>query len=380
MKAIINANVFDGHQLYEDHAVVFNADRIVSVTSMDTLDGNIEVDTDLQNSLIIPSFIDLQVNGGGGVMFNDAPSVETLTTMAQGHRLFGTGAMMPTLITDDYEVMEQAIVATDEAIEEGVDGIIGIHLEGPFLNVEKKGAHDANKICLLDDKGFDLVCSLKKGKTIVTLAPEQTSPEMIIRLCEKGIIVCAGHTNANYKQAMDGFRAGVSGVTHLFNAMTQFNSREPGMVGAALAHDDSWFGIIADGYHMHPDSLKVAVRSKKQGGAILVTDAMATVGSDRDYFYLNGEKIYSKNGKCVNAAGSLAGSDLDMISAVNNAAKFANIDWFEAVRMASLYPAKALGLNDLGQITPNRKANFVAVDANKKSFTHGLTVSDRKFI
>ncbi|RLV61084.1 N-acetylglucosamine-6-phosphate deacetylase [Parashewanella curva] len=365
MKAIINANVFDGQQLYKNHAVVFKADRIISVIPMGALDKTIAVEVDLQGDTLIPSFIDLQVNGGGGVMFNDAPSVETLKAMVQGHRLFGTGAMMPTLITDDYHVMEQAIKAVDEAIEQGIEGIVGIHLEGPFLNVEKKGAHDANKICLLDEKGFDLVCSLKNGKTIVTLAPEQTTPQMLQKLCAKGIIVCAGHTAADYEQAMEGFKAGVSGVTHLFNAMTQFNSREPGMVGAALAHDDSWFGIIADGYHMHPDSLKVAVRSKKQGGAILVTDSMATVGSDKDYFYLNGEKIYAKDGKCVNAAGSLAGSDLDMISAVNNTAKFASIDWFEAVRMASLYPANALGLNDLGQIAPDAKANFVAVDTDK---------------
>lgn len=365
MKAIINADIFDGHQLHENHAVVFDGADVISITPMISLDKNITVETDLKGNLLIPSFIDLQVNGGGGVMFNDAPTVETLKTMVKGHRLFGTGSIMPTLITDDHDVMEQAVAAVDEAIEQGVTGIIGIHLEGPFLNVEKKGAHDANKICLLDDKGFDLVCSLKNGKTIVTLAPEQTTPEMIQKLCAKDVIVCAGHSAANYQQAMDGFKAGVSGVTHLFNAMTQLNSREPGMVGAALAHDNSWFGIIADGHHMHPDALKIAVRSKKKGGAILVTDAMATVGSDNDYFYLNGEKIYSKDGKCINAAGSLAGSDLNMISAVNNAASFSKINWFEAVRMASLYPANALGLNKLGKIVFGSKANFVAIDDNK---------------
>ena len=367
LKALTNGRVFDGEQLLRDHAVIVDGQRIQAIVPQQQIstDG-VEVHN-LNGNYLVPGFIDLQVNGGGGVMFNSAPTVETIRTIGTAHCRYGTSGFLPTLITTCFDVMAQAIAAVDQAIAEHVPGVLGIHLEGPFLNPEKKGAHDARQFCALNQQGLELISSLKQGKTIVTLAPELTSPDMMAALKARGVIVCAGHSNADYQQARRALDAGLNGFTHLYNAMTQPQSRQPGMVGAALEDRQSWFGIIADGYHVHPASFCTAVMAKQKGGAILVTDAMSTVGSQQDSFVLDGEIIYSVDGRCVNRAGSLAGSDLDMMSAVNNASQFAHIEWLEALRMASRYPARALGLgNELGDIKPGYRASFAVIDNNRK--------------
>jgi N-acetylglucosamine-6-phosphate deacetylase len=300
------------------------------------------------------------------VLFTDAPTVASLRIIGTAHRQFGTTGFLPTLITSSFDVMRQAAAAVGQAIAEGVPGILGIHLEGPFLNPQRKGIHNSGRFCQLDDEGLGVVTSLTAGRTLVTLAPELTTSTMIQRLVDQGVIVCAGHSAATYAQTREAIAAGVSGFTHLYNAMMPLQSREPGMVGAAIEDDKSWFGIIADGFHIHPAAFRVAVAAKKTGGAILVTDAMPTVGSTDKSFVLDGETVVARNGRITNAAGTLAGSDLDMLSAVNNAADFARIDWFEAVRMASLYPARALGLEgELGAITPGYRANLVALDERR---------------
>ena len=366
-KALVNGVVFDGERLLQQHTVLLNGSLVEAVVPDAELPAGFTETIDLNGHFLVPGFIDLQVNGGGGIMFNSAPTVETIRTIVEGHRQYGTTGLLPTLITTSFDVMAQAIAAVDQAMAEEMSGVLGIHLEGPFLNAEKKGAHDAGKFCLLDEQGVALVSSLKQGKTIATIAPELTSPEIIAQLKSEGVIVCAGHTNANYQQTRQALDAGIDGFTHLYNAMTPLQSREPGMVGAALEDCQSWFGIIADGYHMHPAAFHVAVAAKQQGGAILVTDAMSTVGFDKNYFELDGETIRSADGRCINAAGSLAGSDLDMMSAVNNASDFANIDWLEALRMASLYPAQALGMeNDLGYIKPGYRACLTLVNNNRE--------------
>lgn len=364
-KAIINTAVFTGEKLVEQHAVVIDGHRIHSVTPQHELCAGIEIDQDLGNGLLIPGFIDLQVNGGGGALFNDDPTVDGIRTIGEAHRRYGTTGFFPTLITDNFEVMRQAIAAVDQAITECVPGVSGIHLEGPFLNETYKGTHDSGQFRVIDEEGFEVITSLKNGKTLVTIAPELTTLETINRLANAGVIVCAGHSTCTYRQAREALAAGVTGFTHLFNAMTQLHGREPGMVGAALEDENSWFGIIADGEHCHPASFYAAIRAKKQGGAVLVTDAMPIVGSDKKSFELNGETIYAIGGRCTNAAGSLAGSDLDMMSAVNNAAEFARIDSFEAIRMASAYPAKATGTDDrFGYVKPGYSANLIAVGEN----------------
>ncbi len=340
--------------------------RVDGIVSAAKIPQDIEAVHDLEDGTLVPGFIDLQVNGGGGVLFNAAPTAQSLRTIAAAHRQFGTTGLLPTLISDSYSTMRQAVTAVREAMEEGVPGILGIHLEGPFLNPERHGAHDADRLRSLDEEGFEILTSLGPGKTLVTLAPELTSAGTIRRLAAEGVIVCAGHSEAGYAQTREALDAGVSGFTHLYNAMTPMQSREPGMVGAALEDEDSWFGIIADGHHSHPAAFRVAVTAKRTGGAILVTDAMPGVGSKEKTFKLGGETIVVRNGALTNRAGRLAGSDLDMLSAINNAAAFAHLDWFEAVRMATLYPARALGLDgELGAIRPGCRACFVALDEQR---------------
>lgn len=366
-RAITHARVFDGERLLDDHAVILDQDRIAEVLPSAALPADMPIEADLKGAYLTPGFIDLQVNGGGGVLFNGAPTADAIRAIGAAHRRYGTTGFLPTLISDDYAVMRRAVAAVDEALAAGAPGVLGIHLEGPFLNVLKKGTHDAGKIRALDEAGLAILSSLKRGKTLVTLAPERTTAAMIRRLLEAGVIVWAGHSAADYRETRAALAAGVSGFTHLFNAMTPLQSRAPGMVGAALADADSRFGIIADGHHMHPACLQIAVAAKRRGGAVLVTDAMPTVGAKDKSFVLNNETIRAVDGRLLNAAGSLAGSDLDMASAVRNAARFARIDWLEAARMASLYPARALGLADrLGYIRPGYRASLAALNERRE--------------
>jgi len=367
IQAIVNGQVFDGDSLHQSKAVLIEDTRILGVLDTTKIPSDILEVYDLQGGTLVPGFIDLQVNGGGGVLFTAAPSLDNLRVIGAAHRHHGTTGFLPTVITTSFEVMREAVAAVGQAIADGVPGVLGIHLEGPFLNAERKGIHDAHKFCALDEEGFEIVTSLGAGKTLVTLAPELTSPAMIRRLVQAGVIVCAGHSGADYAQTREALAAGVSGFTHLYNAMTPLQSREPGMVGAALEDDDSWFGIIADGHHVHPAAFRIAVAARNTGRAVLVTDAMPTVGSPHKSFVLDGATIVARDGRLTNAAGTLAGSDLDMLSAVNNAARFARIDWFEAVRMASLYPARALGLDgELGGIRPGYRANLLALDGQRQ--------------
>ncbi len=367
IQAIINGQVFDGDSVHQGLAVLIRDTRILAVVDATQLPAGVNEVYDLHGGTLVPGFIDLQVNGGGGVLFTAAPTVDSLRVIGAAHRRYGTTGFLPTLITTSFEVMREAVAAVSQAIADGVPGILGIHLEGPFLNAQRKGIHDAEKFCPLDEEGFEIVTSLDVGKTFVTLAPELTGPAMIRRLVQAGIVVCAGHSAASYAQTGEALAAGVSGFTHLYNAMTPLQSREPGMVGAALEDDESWFGIIADGHHVHPAAVRIAVAAKNTGRAVLVTDAMPSVGSPHKSFVLDGATIRARDGRVTNAAGTLAGSDLDMLSAVNNAAEFARIDWFEAVRMATRYPARALGLErELGAVRPGYRANLVALDGQRQ--------------
>jgi N-acetylglucosamine-6-phosphate deacetylase len=367
IQAIINGQVFNGESLLQGKAVLLEDSHILALVDATHTPTDVTDVYDLQGGTLVPGFVDLQVNGGGGVLFTTAPTVDSLRTIGAAHRHYGTTGFLPTLISTSYEVMRQAMAAVRQAMAVGVPGILGIHLEGPFLNAQRNGIHDVHKFCPLDQEGFDIVTSLDVGTTIVTLAPELTSPVMIRRLVQAGVVVCAGHSAANYAQTRAALAAGVTGFTHLYNAMTPLQSREPGMVGAALEDEESWFGIIADGFHMHPAAFRIAVAAKTTGGAVLVTDAMPTVGSPDKSFVLDGAAIVARDGRVTSATGTLAGSDLDMLSAVNNAAEFACIDWFEAVRMATLYPARALGLEgELGAVRPGYRANLLALDSQRK--------------
>jgi N-acetylglucosamine-6-phosphate deacetylase len=318
---------------------------------------------DLNGQLLVPGFIDTQVNGGGGVLFNDDPSVESIAAIGRAHRRFGTTGFLPTLISDDLHVVERAIDAVRDAIAQGVPGVLGIHIEGPFLSNERRGVHDSSKLRSLDGDAVDLLSTPHGGLTMVTLAPERTTPAIIRALSDAGVIVSAGHTNATYEELQPALAAGVRGFTHLFNAMSQLTSREPGAVGAALAHPDSWVGLIVDGHHVHPEVLKIALRAKRLDRFMLVSDAMPSVGAETKSFEIQGRTITVNGDKIVDDEGRLAGAHLDMASAVRNTCQTLGIPLVEAVRMASRNPAEFLKLGDkMGRIAPGQRADLALVD------------------
>ena len=319
---------------------------------------------DLAGRHLVPGFIDTQVNGGGDVLFNDDPTVDGLRRIAAAHRSYGTTGMLPTLISDDVEVMRRAIDATRDALAQQVPGVLGVHLEGPYLNAARKGVHDPSKFHTPDAAELDLVASLgKDGVTLVTLAPERFDATTLRALAQRGVVIAAGHTAANYEQLRDGFANGITGITHLFNAMTPMNSREPGAVGAALENPDAWCGLIVDGFHVHDATLRVAIAARPRGKMMLVTDAMPPVGGEREAFSLYGVEMICRDGQCTTADGTLAGSALDMASAVRNTVQRLGLPLEEACRMASQYPAEFIGLGgDLGRIAPGYRADLVVLD------------------
>src|SRR4030088_1671026 len=350
-------------RLAAGRCVLIERGRIVDV--VDSADPRCAqaVQHDLGGNMLLPGFIDSQVNGGGGVLFNDAPSVEVIREIGHAHRKFGTTGFLPTLISADLDVVATAIEAGRNALTLGVPGVLGTHIEGPFLNVERKGIHDPDKIRELDPAAVSLLTSLRGGRTLVTLAPEMTTPDMIKKLVIAGVVVSAGHTNATYAQIRGALREGLTGFTHLFNAMSQLTGREPGVVGAALDDPDSWCGIIVDGEHTDPVVLRISMRCKRRDRFMLVTDAMPSVGTDSKSFDLQGRKIKVSGNLCLDEDGRLAGSNIDMASCVRNAVSMLGLPLPEAVRMASLYPAEFLGLaNEVGRIAAGYRANFVLAD------------------
>lgn len=363
LQAFVNGRVLTPRGTEAGLAVlVENGDIVDAVPARDARMAQAQKH-DLAGRLLLPGFIDTQVNGGGGVLFNDAPTVDSLRTIAAAHARYGTTGLLPTLITDDLEVMGRAVAAADQAIAAGVPGILGIHLEGPFLSPERKGVHDAAKIRTIDEQGAATASALTRGKTLLTLAPERAPLEVIHALVDRGVIVAAGHTAATYEQTRTALAAGVRGFTHLFNAMTPLQSREPGVVGAALDDAMSWCGLIVDGHHVAPATLRIAIRAKAAGKMMLVTDAMPPVGADDPTFRLNGELVSCRDGICLTPGGVLAGSCLDMASAVRNTVQMLGLPLAEAVRMASAYPAAFLGLEAThGQIAAGYAADFVVAD------------------
>jgi N-acetylglucosamine-6-phosphate deacetylase len=361
--ALVNGRVLGDDGLVEGRCVLLEGERIVDIVEESDPRCQSAQRHDLGGRLLLPGFIDLQVNGGGGVLFNDAPSVATIRTIGQAHRKFGTTGFLPTLISADLDVVARAIAAVQGAIQAGVPGVLGIHIEGPFLNVARKGVHDPAKLRELDTSAVGLLTSLRGGKTLVTLAPEMTTPQIIHKLVRAGVVVSAGHTNATYAEIATALRHGLTGFTHLFNAMSQLTGREPGVVGAALDDRSSWCGIIVDGEHTDPVVLRIALRCKPHNRFMLVTDAMPSVGTESTSFNLQGRQITVSGTACIDADGRLAGSNIDMASCVRNAVKLLQLPLPEAVRMASRHPAEFLGLGHaVGRICPGYRANLVLAD------------------
>lgn len=360
--ALLNGRVLAGEDFAEGRAVLVRGGRIAAVVDAADVPAQF-ARVDLEGDWLLPGFIDAQVNGGGGVLFNNTPTVEGVRAIARAHRRFGTTGLLPTLITDDPDTMRAGVAAVRAALEAGAPGVLGIHLEGPWLAEARKGTHDAARFRLPDDDELALATSLGRGVTLITLAPERVPAQTIRALAQRGAIVAAGHTDASYEQARAGIDAGIRGFTHLYNAMSPLQGRAPGVVGAALEDRDTWVGVIVDGVHVHPASLRVALAAKPRGKVFLVTDAMPMVGGEDASFDLYGETVAAREGVVRNAAGALAGSALDMLAAVRNAVDLLGVPLAEAARMASTYPADFLGLaRTHGRIAPGCRADLVRLD------------------
>ncbi|KAA0969351.1 N-acetylglucosamine-6-phosphate deacetylase [Aureimonas fodinaquatilis] len=364
--ALCGARLFDGERFHDGAAVVVTGAQVTSICPIAALSPEIPVQR-LEGGILAPGFVDAQVNGGGGRMLNDDPSPETMLAIAAAHRKFGTTSLLPTLISDTPEKSARAIAAAITAAQLHAS-VAGVHLEGPHLAPSRKGAHQAEFLRPLndDDIGSYVQARAACGTVLLTLAAEQATPDQVKRLAEAGVIVSLGHSNCTADQAEELFDAGATGVTHLFNAMSQLGHRAPGLVGAALCHPHVWCGIIADGHHVDRLALKIALRAKAEPGRLFfVTDAMSLVGEEGQSFLLNGREVRRQGGlggacsRLTLPDGTLAGSDLDMASAIQFGVEKLDLPLAEALRMATSYPASFLKLADRGVLAPGSRADMV---------------------
>lgn len=364
MKAIINGELFIGNKFYTGKVLVIDGERIVDIVSQDELTsiyGNIET-IDAENGYVTPGFIDLQLNGCGGVLFNDDISLKTLETMHKTNLKYGCTSFTPTLITTGDENIQKAIELVKGIENKGKYGVVGLHIEGPYISLQKKGIHNPKFIRKADSDMIDkMIEAGKENVRIVTLAPENTDKNIISKLNAAGIHVAVGHSNATYEQVKEKEGFGITLATHLYNGMSSFNHREPGVVGAVFDSDIK-AGVIADGFHCHYSAIKSAIKIMGER-LYLVTDAVAPVGTDMEYFYFEGNKVFYKDGKCFGEDGTLGGSALTMDAGVRNLVKYCDITLEEAVRMATLYPAKAVNIdNEYGKLQPGYFADIVFLD------------------
>ncbi|WP_448662956.1 N-acetylglucosamine-6-phosphate deacetylase [Sphingomonas sp. CJ20] len=351
----VNGHIVTAAGTLDSATIEIDAGRIAAIG-----DTGATETIDLQGGWIVPGFIDTQVNGGGGVLFNDAPTVEGIAAIGRAHAPFGTTAFLPTLISDVPDVVERALDAADAAIEAGVPGCVGVHIEGPVLNTARKGIHDADKFRRLDDALMPLLTRPRRGKVMLTLAPEMASLDDIRRLHDAGVILSIGHSNAEYETATAAIAAGMTGVTHLFNAMSPLLHRAPGVVGAALEDQSVYCGLIVDGFHVHDAPLRIALRARPHHRFLLVTDAMPCVGADMSEMMLHGQRILVEGGRCVGEDGTLAGSALDMAGAFRNAVARIGVTPQTAAAMAATSPAAFLGLEgERGALAPGLVADWV---------------------
>lgn len=359
----VNGHVATAQGVMPGADIAVEGDRIAAIQPVEGATDTI----DLNGGWVVPGYIDTQVNGGGGVLFNDRLDVEGIAAMAAAHAAYGTTAMLPTLVSETPDKIARALDAIDEAIVAKVPGIVGIHVEGPVLNPARKGIHDPARFRDLDDELVAVLSRPRKGKVMLTVAPERVPVATLRRLSEAGVLISAGHSEASYDQAIAAFDAGVVGVTHLFNAMPALQQRVPGLVGATLDDPRPYAGLIVDGFHVAAPVLRLALKARPFDRLMLVTDAMPSVGAVQKDFVLHGRHIDVAGGKCTYADGTLAGSDLDMGAAVANAVEQLRITVDQAAAMAATHPAAFLGLShERGALGVGLRADWVVLDAALK--------------
>jgi N-acetylglucosamine-6-phosphate deacetylase len=365
LTTLIAEQLFDGNNIINNQAISFEDGKVIA---LEAVKGSKEIKV---SGLLSPGFIDVQVNGGGGYLFNHDTNLPALKAMVLAHSRYGTTAMLPTLITSDIATIRAAADTVALAMKDKVAGIIGVHFEGPHISEPKKGIHSREHIRELSEQELEIYCRDDLGVKIVTLAPESVTTAQIKCLTAHNVKVCLGHSNASFDTTQIALAAGAAGFTHLFNAMSPLTSREPNMLGAALLDEHSWCGLILDGHHVHPATAKLANRAKKIGKMMLVTDSMSTIGSEQQEFEFDGHQIQLSGDKLTSQTGQLAGSALNMITAVNNAQMMLDVSLEEALRMACVYPADFLGLNtETPQLAIGANADFTLLEYGNNSALH----------
>ncbi|HIF9430957.1 N-acetylglucosamine-6-phosphate deacetylase [Photobacterium damselae subsp. damselae] len=365
MYAITNINVFDGVEIHHNQIIIIENDTITKVISNDkTMDMQLpDVQIDGKGYLATAGFIDLQLNGCGGVLLNTDPSLNTLDIMNKTNLKTGTTQFLPTFITSDQQAMENIVSIVGELDQPETHGVLGLHLEGPFISIEKKGAHRQEFIRELDLPTARFFAQNADKIRVLTVAPENTSQEAIDIVRNAGITVSLGHTNATYAQVCE--KNGLEMATHLYNAMTPLGSREPGVVGY-IFDKKPHAGIIVDGIHADYPSVRIAHQLMGEK-LFMVTDAVTPAGTDMTEYDMAGVKAYVTNGKCHYEDGTIAGAAITMIEGVRNLIQHVGLSREEALRMASLYPAKAIKIDDsYGKITEGYKANIVLLNDNNQ--------------
>ena len=360
MIVLSGARIFDGERFLDDHAVVVDGERIAAIVPY--ADRPLGVAVDLAGGLLAPGYIDVQVNGGGGVLFNADPAPEGIARIAAAHRKFGTVGLLPTLVTDAPQVMTAAINAVREA-RRRTPATLGLHLEGPFIDPRRRGAHDLRYIRDIAPDDVATIADAECGAVMLTLAPDRVGADSIAELARRGVLVSLGHSEASYEAARNAVQAGARAFTHLFNAMSASTGRQPGMVGAALDCADAYVGIIADGHHVHEANLRIALAAKRRDRFMLISDAMPPAAGGPDHFDLQGRHVARTDGCLRLDDGTLAGSNLTMDEAVRYAVNVVGVDLGDALAMASRVPATFLRRDsDLGRIAPGHLASLVHLD------------------
>ena len=360
-QALIGAQLFSGKEFFDNRALLIDGENIIDIINEHNIPKNFKIQK-LNGGILSPGFIDLQVNGGGGKLFNNSPDKESLNTIIEAHQYFGTTSIMPTVISDSLNVLKRCTTTISEEIENN-KSLLGVHIEGPFFNVKYRGVHQKQYINTINSDYLNLFENLKDFPVMLTLAPECISTKQLKHLKSLGFKILAGHTDASYDQLEEAIKYGLDGFTHLFNAMGQISAREPGVVGSALTFDNATASIIVDLHHVHPSLIQMAYKQKPQGKLFFVSDSMATIHHGEPSFELYDEVVSESNGRIINSEGKLAGSSITQIDAIKNAYQSCNIPLNEALAMASRYPAEYLGVaNYLGSLKSDYRADLTHFD------------------
>ncbi len=360
-QALIGAQLFSGKEFFDNRALLIDGENIIDIINEHNIPNNFETQK-LNGGILSPGFIDLQVNGGGGKLFNNSPDKQSLNTIIEAHQHFGTTSIMPTVISDSLNVLKRCTTTISEVIENN-KSLLGVHIEGPFFNVKYRGVHQKQYINTINSDYLNLFESLKDFPVMLTLAPECISTKQLKHLKSLGFKILAGHTDASYDQLEEAIKYGLDGFTHLFNAMGQISAREPGVVGSALTFDNATASIIVDLHHVHPSLIQMAYKQKPQGKLFFVSDSMATIHHGEPSFELYDEVVSESNGRIINSEGKLAGSSITQIDAIKNAYQSCNIPLNDAIAMVTRYPAEYLGVaNYLGSVKSGYRADLTHFD------------------